>query len=330
MGPQLTESTMGAVWYSGRISLEDSMQFGLHITAFQPSTGQAADLYPELRQRAQWAEAAGFQYISFQDHLRQFSRSGAQEDPILEPWVALAALAEATSTIQLLTLVSNVSYRSPALLAKMAATLDVISGGRLVLGIGAGGMRGEQEDYGFDLPSNAALVERLQEAVRIIKALWREPRVTYEGEFWQVRDAVLEPKPLHMPRVLVGGSGRHTLRVAAEEADLCDFNMVPPEAVAGKLDALHRHLQEAGREAGDVEVTSLQRLLLASTHDKAVTKLGGRTGYASLTGTPSDVVAGINAFQAAGVHTLFIMVPDNDQETLELFESEVMPVFKAG
>ena len=306
------------------------MQFGLHITAFQPSTGQATDLFPELRQRALWAEAAGFQYLSFQDHLRQFSRSGAQEDPILEPWVTLAALAEATSTIQLLTLVSNVSYRSPALLAKMGATLDVVSGGRLVLGIGAGGMRGEQEDYGYDLPSNAVLAERLHEALRIIKALWRESRVTYDGAFWQLRDAVLEPKPLHMPRVLIGGSGRHTLRVAAQEADLCDFNMVPSEAVAGKLTALQEHLREAGREVGDVEVTSLQRLLLAPTHEQAVGKLGGRTGYASLTGTPSEVTAAIKAFQDAGVHTLFIMVPNNDHETLELFEREVMPAFKAG
>jgi len=306
------------------------MQFGFHITAFQPSTGQAADLFPELRQRALWAEAAGFQYLSFQDHLRQFSRSGAQEDPILEPWVTLAALAEATSTIQLLTLVSNVSYRSPALLAKMGATLDLISGGRLVFGIGAGGMRGEQKDYGFDLPSNAVLAERMHEALRIIKALWTEPRVTYDGAFWQLHDAVMEPKPHHIPRVLIGGSGRHTLRVAAQEADLCDFNMVPSEAVADKLAALHGHLREAGRDTSDVEVTSLQRLVLAPTHEQAESKLGGRTGYTSLTGTSNEVIAAIKSFQDAGVHTLFIMVPNNDQETMELFEHEVIPAFVGG
>ena len=306
------------------------MQFGLHITAFQTSTGHAADIYPELRQRALWAEAVGFRYLSFQDHLRQFSRSGSADDPILEPWVTLAALAEVTSTIQLLTLVSNVSYRSPALLAKMSATLDVISGGRLVFGIGAGGMRSEQEDYGYDLPPNDVLAEPLHEAVRIIKALWREPRVTYEGAFWHLHEAVLEPKPLHKPRVLIGGSGRHTLRVAAQEADLCDLNMVPPEAVADKLKTLHGYLRKAERDPGDVEVTSLQRLLLAPTREEATAKLGGRTGYASLTGVPSDVVAAINAFQDAGVHTLFIMVPNNDQETAELFERDVMPAFKTG
>jgi len=131
------------------------MKFGLHNNTFLPVRGGAESIYPELRDRAQWLEANGFTYMSVMDHLWQIPGAGKMEDPFLEAWMTLAAIADATTKLQLTTMVTSASYRNRALLAKMATTLDIISGGRAILGIGGGWYEAEYQGYGYPFPPPA-------------------------------------------------------------------------------------------------------------------------------------------------------------------------------
>ena len=158
------------------------MKFGLHNNSFRPVSGRVADIYPQLRERVQWAEANGFDYCSVMDHLWQIPLVGPAEEPFMEAWVTLGAIAAATERVHLTTMVTSVGYRNPALLAKMVATLDLISGGRALLGIGAGNTENEHNAYGYPFPRPGVRLAQLREAVQLIKALWQEERATYEGK----------------------------------------------------------------------------------------------------------------------------------------------------
>lgn len=303
------------------------MKFGLHITAFEPSTNHVEDIYPELRSRALWAEGIGFQYLSLQDHLCQFQFIGSPNEPILEPWTTLAALAEATATIKLLTLVSNMHYRGPALLAKMASTLDAVSKGRLILGLGAGGNLGEEDKYGYEALTFENRKQRLDESVEIIKALWRNEIVTYKGKFWNIKGATHEPKPPHQPSILIAGNSSGMLQIAARQADLCDLNMIPPDAVSSKIKILEQHLLETGRNRSALEVTSMQRIILRRTKEEAVSKFYKQDRYPGIIGTPEEAIDAISKFEAKGISILFLMIPFNDQITRDLLEKHVIKRF---
>jgi len=313
------------------------MKFGLHNPSFLPTTGEVRDVWPELRARAQWAEAVGFDYFTVMDHMVQVPGIGSADEPFLEGWMALAALAEATERLHLATLVTAVGYRNPALLVKMATTLDLISGGRAILGLGAGWTRAEFETYGYgkpsDFPRPGVRLAQLREVIQIAKALWADRRATYEGQHFSVRDAVLEPKPLQQPRprVLVGGEGEQvTLRIMAQEADMANFFTPGPQAFARKLEVLRGHCQAVGRDVQELEVSVLDYLLLAPTAALAEEKWqrrGGRTrgGYRGLMGSPDQVVAQVRAYEGAGAQAIFLMVHNADAESRELLAREVMP-----
>ena len=311
------------------------MKFGLHNNSFLTATGSPREIWPELKERVQWLDAIGFDYLSVMDHLWQIPGVGSGDEPFMEAWTTLGAIAVSTERLELTTMVTAVGYRNPALLAKIATTLDVLSGGRAILGIGGGWFEAEYEGYGYPFPRPGTRLGQLRDAVRLAKAMWRDAPATYEGRHFVAREAILEPKPLQSPRprILVGGVGEQlTLRIAAEEADMCNLMMATPDVFAHKLDVLKRHLDRAGKPVDEIEVTKLDRLCLAATPEKAWEKWnarGGRLpkGYPSMVGSPDEVVERLRAFEAQGCQAVFFSVANSDRETLGLFADEVMPAF---
>lgn len=265
--------------------------------------------------------------------------------PALECWTALSALAAVTQRIRLTPLVLANPYRPPALLAKMAATLDVISGGRLELGIGAGGGRGDHMASGYPFPSTRERVEMLEEALALILRLWRGGAVSFQGRYYTVQGAAVEPGPVQRPRppVLVGGHGeRYILRAAARYADVCNvgFDMSLDEH-RSKLNVLRAHSRDAGRDPREIEVSHNARVVIAATEDEyreLVRKLADRSGAAveeyrrsldrAVAGTPERCVQRLREYVDAGITYFFLLFPDPiSAEDLALFAREVMPHF---
>ena len=196
-------------------------------------------------------ERLGYHSVLLDDHLM------LKKMPILECWTTLSALSSVTERIRLGTMVTCNSFRNPSLLAKMAATIDNISNGRLELGIGAGVQKNEHNSYGFPFPSSKARIERLNEAVEIIKKLWTEEKTSYNGKHYTIRDAVCEPKPVQKPYppITIGGGGEKlTLRVAAKHADRYDWGYLPSlELYKRKLKILEKHCESVGRSFDEIE-----------------------------------------------------------------------------
>lgn len=307
------------------------MQFGIHNPSFLFSNGPAR-IFDDLKNKAQWAEAHGFAWFDVMDHMIQIAPGvGQADDPFMEGWTTLAALAAVTEKIRLGTLVTSVSYRNPALLAKMAATVDVISHGRLTLSIGAGWYEDEYRQYGWAFPRPAVRIRQMEEAVQVIKAMWTQPRASFAGRYFQVQEAILEPKPLQKPHppVLIGGSGEQlTLRVVARHADACNL-FGNPQEVRHKLDVLRRHCDEVGRDFAEIERTCLPTFLLARDEMalKARTDRLGipatSRGFALTVAQAADL---LGDYAAAGIQLCICSIYKNDPETLERL-AELIPQF---
>ena len=307
------------------------MKFGIHNPSFNFPNGNA-HIFDDLKRKAQWAEAHGFVWFDIMDHMIQIAPGvGEASDPFMEGWTTLSALAAVTEKIRLGTMVTSVSYRNPALLAKMAATVDIISHGRLTLSIGAGWYEDEYRQYGWDFPPAATRIHQLEEAVQLIKAMWTQPRANFSGRYFQVRDAILEPKPLQKPHppILIGGSGEQlTLRVVARHADACNL-FGNPQEVAQKLDVLRRHCDNEKRDFNEIERTCLPTFLLARDEVALKTKTerlgapGTSRGFALTTAQAADL---LSEYAKVGVQLSVCSIYKNDQETLELL-AEMIPQF---
>src|SRR5580704_18040820 len=195
-----------------------SMKFGIHNPSWVYGP-DPAEAFEAVKAKAQWAEDHGFVWFSVMDHLIQISGVGAPDEPFMEGWTVLSALAAVTSRIRLATLATSVGYRNPAHLAKIAAGVDLISRGRLTLGIGAGYFETEYRQYGWEFPARPAVrIRQMEEAVRHIMTLWMERRTTFHGRYFHAEDAILEPKPVQKPRppvMIAGGGEQPTLRAVA-------------------------------------------------------------------------------------------------------------------
>jgi F420-dependent oxidoreductase-like protein len=207
----------------------------------------------ELRALWRLADEAGFDSCWVMDH---FATLGPRDDGLIfETWTMLAAMAELTTHTRIGCAVVGNTYRHPAVLAKMAVTVDHLSGGRLEFGLGAGWAENEHEMLGLEFGSKNDRADRLEESVQIIRSLWTQPRTTFEGRHYQLREAVAEPKPVQQPypSIWIGGSGpKRTLRIAAQYADVWNAAGGSPEDVAASSAILDQHCADVGRDPGDI------------------------------------------------------------------------------
>ncbi len=289
-----------------------ALRFGLQLGSYTWAGGPA-ETASRLTEIARAAEGAGFASISVMDHVVQIPGVGREWEDILESTTTLAFLAGATSTVRLGALVTGVTYRNPALLAKIVATLDVLSGGRAFCGIGAAWFAREHELYGWDFPPVGTRYELLEDALQLLPLMWGKGTPSFEGRHIRVPAATCYPRPLQerVP-ILVGGSGeRRTLRLVARYADACNL-FGEPATVARKVDVLRRHCAEAGRDPAEVTVTNFTD----------VATLGPAA-------TVEDLVGHYRQYAEAGVQEAFVALDlDGTTAAVEAF-APVIAAFAA-
>jgi F420-dependent oxidoreductase-like protein len=284
---------------------------------------------------AQHAAASGWDGVYIADHFMPNTADGTPADgPMLECWSQMAALAAVVPRVRLGNLVCGNTYRHPAVLANIAATIDHISGGRVLLGLGAGWQVNEHRAYGIPLPEPRELLDRLEEACQIATGLLRQSRTTVDGAYYRVTDAPCDPKPLQDPLpLLVGGGGeRRTMRIAARYAD--EWNAwSTPDVLAHKVDVLHRHCEGLGRDPASIAV-STQALLFMSDdeawlRDRRPLAGGGRP---TIVGTPAEIVEVMAAYADAGCDEFilpdFNLGPKRRLDTYDRFWAEVASHFR--
>ena len=308
------------------------MKFGIHNSSWLFGS-DPYDMFEAVKHKAQWAEAHGFTWFSVMDHVIQIPGVGVADEPFMESWTVLSALAAVTSRIRLATLVSSVAYRNPAHLAKIAAGVDLISRGRLTLGIGAGWHETEYKQYGWEFPARPAVrIRQMEEAIRLIRAMWQEPRATLHGKYFHIQDAILEPKPAQKPYppILIGGSGEQlTLRAVARLGNACNI-FGDPETVKRKFEVLRRHCDTEGRNYDEIERTNVNNMLVA--RDEAALRakrerLHVPDKFQGFAVTVPQAVEVVGRYRDVGVQLFITSIHKNDAETQELLAAEVMPHF---
>ncbi|HYW01330.1 MAG TPA: LLM class flavin-dependent oxidoreductase [Candidatus Acidoferrum sp.] len=293
-------------------------------TDFGILTPQMSLTYEQIRNIWMEAETCGFDSASLVDDFFPYDYPDRPiTDAFLECWVTLSALARDTKTIRLGSLISCNSFRSPALLAKMAATLDVISNGRLNFGIGAGSLRLEHEPYGFQFPKFSIRTEMLAEAIQLIKLMWTEEKATFEGKYYQLREAVNTPKPIQQPNppIWVGAEQEKMIRFAARYADVWNFTAdLNPHALADYEERIRIFENECdliGRNPRSIRKSWLGVALLdqskESIHTKIVklkTKSATRGITEGIIGTAEECTQRIGEFLDLGISEFIIVMPE--------------------
>ncbi len=290
------------------------MRLGLQLPSFT-YPGGTPRLRSDLAEIAQAAEAAGFESLWVMDHLFQLPADtgwGGPDEPMLEAYATLGYLAGVTSRLRLGALVGCALFREPGLLVKTATTVDVLSGGRLTFGIGAGWYEREALGLGISWPDRRERFARLEETLAVAHQLWRDDRSAFDGPFTTLAEPIIRPQPLSRPHppIMIGGNGeRRTLRLVARYGDACNFLVLEPDEIRAKLAVLRAHCEDLGRDVREIEITALDEVDL-------------RPGRMSA----ADVVARARAQAAAGVEHLIVNMPDVwDVQHLELIGREVIP-----
>jgi F420-dependent oxidoreductase-like protein len=277
-----------------------SLRFGLQIGRFT-WPGAPGETAVRLGDLARTAEQTGFSSISVMDHFVQIPSVGREWEDMLESTATLGYLAAATTTARLGTLVTGITYRNPAHLAKIVATLDVLSGGRAFCGLGAAWFGREHELYGWAFPPAGTRYELLEDALQLLPLMWGKGTPRFEGRHITVPAATCYPRPLQerIP-ILVGGSGeRRTLRLVARYADACNL-FGDPEVVRRKIEVLRHHCEEVGRDPATVTVTNLSEAAILGGSPAA----GER--YAEVVGTVDEHIGRYRAFAEAGVQEAIV------------------------
>jgi len=261
--------------------------------------------------------------------------------PCFEGWIALAGLAAETSKIKVGVLVTGNTYRNPAVLASMGKTLDHLSDGRLIMGLGAGWF--EQEHKAYDIPfyTTAERIRRLDEATEIIKRLWTEKQVNFKGKYYEITDAYCEPKPLQKPwpQIMIGGAGeKMTLRVVARHADIWN-TFGSPDLFRHKISILKQHCESVGRKLDDIEISWAGATRIAGSaaeRDEIIRRVAERFGRPAeeigpglLMGTAEEIKDRIHRLIDVGVsHFIIMPTSPSDHDTLRRFADEVIPEFR--
>lgn len=281
-------------------------------------------------------EELGYDSLWVYDHMHNVPTPA--HEAMFECWTVMAAISQRTSRIRLGQMVGCNSYRSPAMLAKITSTLDVISGGRLDWGIGAGWYEHEYKGYGFEFPLPKERIGMLREAVEIVKAMWSEPDVTYDGKYYELKGAQCDPKPLQQPHppIWIGGAGEQlTLRVVARHADRSNFGGNPTEW-ARKRDILLGHCEAVGRDPSEIVMTWSPEVFIRETEAEVRERTHSAWGEpfdswqaGNLVGTPEQVAEKVAAYAELGCGGFVPWCADYPETvSLRLFAEQVMPRFR--
>jgi F420-dependent oxidoreductase-like protein len=273
-------------------------RLGYQIPNFTYPNTDNTELFGRIVAQAKEAEEAGFDRVFVMDHFYQLPGIGAPEEPMLECYTLLSALAQHTSKVRLSALVTGNTYRNPTLLAKAVTTLDHVSGGRATLGIGAGWFELEHQALGFEFGTFTDRFEKLEEALQIILPMLRGETVSLDGKYYRVTDAVNSPPPVSRIPVMIGGSGeKKTLRMVAQYADESNLVGIGPDEIGRKLDVLHAHCERLGRDRSEIKVTMLAMCNVAPTMEEAEADL---KALAEFKGWPDEALDMVRGFVISG------------------------------
>ena len=297
--------------------------------SFWTGNGQSWD---DTLEGCRHAEATGWDGIWYADHFMPNEENIDQ--PIHEAWSVLAAIAVSVPRVRIGPLVAGNTYRSPALTAKIATTIDHISGGRVVLGIGAGWQENEHEKYGFEFSTLKGRLDRLDEAVEIITSLLANERTEYQGTHYALTDAPLDPKPVQskLPLLIGGGGRKRTLRTAAKFADEWNYWGMPSdiEELCGVLDA---HCEDVERDPRDIQRSACALMFISEDEERLSRFRDQDFGRATIVGTPAEVIDIVGQYSQVGLDEL--IVPDftfgpmeRKKESMDLFIEQVAPEFR--
>ena len=298
---------------------------------------------------ARTAESAGYESVWVYDHFHTVPVR--TQEPTYEAWTMMAALAVATKTVRLGQMCTCNSYRPPAYLAKVAASIDAISGGRVEMGIGAGWYEDEYIAYGYEFPKPSVRIGMLAEAVEIMRRLWTEDETTFEGKHHRIQNAICSPKPLqdpHIPLWVAGGGERLTLRIVATHGDYSNFGLDVDDFIH-KSDLLRAHCKAVGRDFDEITRTTNFNVVIADTEAEVAERIGALTahlrrfttsddeaenqvrryylGSGGMVGTPEQIIEKLVTWRDAGVAYALVNFADAAQDTsaLESFAGNVMP-----
>jgi F420-dependent oxidoreductase-like protein len=316
------------------------MQFGLQHPNFSfDYNGQdnnVSDIADSLKMLITKAENTGFDSFWVMDHFHQIQFVGRPEEPMLEGWSVISMLAGLTTKIKLGTLVTAIIYRYPSVLAKIAATLDVLSKGRLFMGIGAAWNEQESLAYGISFPSNQERLLRLEEAIQVIRKMWtEEPNASFEGKYYQIKNAYCNPKPIQKPSppILVGGSGeRKTLKIVAKYANACNL-FGSPDTLKKKLDILKEHCKSVGRDYDSILKTKLATIVVDENKEMADNRVQEtfkgmpeeQIKEFVIYGTPEDIQSQIRALEQIGIQYLIVNFEfSRELDALDTFANTVI------
>jgi F420-dependent oxidoreductase-like protein len=279
-------------------------------------------------------EDLGYDSIWLYDHFHNVPRPA--HEAVFECWTVVAALSQATSRVRLGQMVGCNSYRQPSVLAKMTSTIDVMSGGRLDWGIGAGWYENEYKGYGFEFPAPKVRIGMLRECVEIVKSMWTEPETSYDGTYYKMDRAHCDPKPVQSPHppIWIGGGGEQlTLRVVARHADVSNFGGKPHEW-AHKAEVLKQHCKDVGRDYDEIRKTISGEMMIRET-EAEIDAIGSRSLWGepleswkagNLVGTPEQVAEKVQDYIDLGCTGFVPWCADYPStESLQLFAEKVMP-----
>lgn len=310
--------------------------FGLIVSRFD----WESDLGPTLASIAQRAESAGFRDVWVMDHFRQIRGVGRAWEDIPEAYAALGFMAGATSTVRMGAMVTGITHRHPVVLGKMVASLDVLSGGRAICGLGIGWDQAEHASYGIEFPDVSSRYEIIEEALQMLPLLWGKGTPRFEGNHLQAEELICYPRPIQDPiPILIGGGGeKKTLRLVARYANACNV-FGDPERVRRKVEVLHRHCEETERDPSDIEVTHLTNAMAGAnrkTLRERVEALRDRSTTAEAfmnqynAGTADDLEEVFSRYAEAGADHSIVALPDVSKEgSIEAF-GEVIARFEGA
>jgi F420-dependent oxidoreductase-like protein len=314
-------------------------RFGLQIPSFSFPGVEDGELFEKVAQIAVTAEESGFDSVWVMDHFYQIQNVGPRTEAMLEAYTTLAAIAARTSRAGLGAMVTGVTYRNPALLAKMVTTLDVVSSGRAILGIGAAWNDDEHRGYGFGFPKVAERMGRLEEALQICRAMFTEEAPSFTGRYYNIFEALNQPRPIrgNIPILVGGGGEQKTLRLVAKYADACNLFGDAP-TIRHKLEVLDAHCDAVGRDPAEIQRTRLGGLLIAETAAEAELKARQQAEARGLdpsvlraymlVGDPDSVCEQVAEYLDAGLDSLIFNMPEaQDIEPVRLAGTTLTAAF---